>query len=249
VPRDGVLPLSPTLDSVGPLAPSVACCAIMDAVLAGEPAPPAAALRPAGLRLVMPANYVLDGMDAPTERAIDRAVQRLDRAGVAIDRVRIAAFDQIFQANARGGFAVVEAYSWHRALLARDRARYDQRVAARMLPGADMSAVDYFTLLQARARIIDGFAAEIAPYDALLMPTVPIAPPPIAAFAADADYVRLNGLILRNSSLINFVDGCAISLPCHEQGAPPAALTLAGPPMADRRLLAIAAALETILAA
>jgi aspartyl-tRNA(Asn)/glutamyl-tRNA(Gln) amidotransferase subunit A len=81
------------------------------------------------------------------------------------------------------------------------------------------------------------------------MPTVPIAPPPIAAFAADADYVRLNGLILRNSSLINFVDGCAISLPCHEQGAPPAALTLAGPPMADRRLLAIAAALETILAA
>jgi aspartyl-tRNA(Asn)/glutamyl-tRNA(Gln) amidotransferase subunit A len=247
VPRDGVLPLSPTLDSVGPLAPSVACCAAMDAILAGEDAADLPHLPAAGLRLAVPSNFVLDDMDAATERSIDRAMQRLDRAGVVVSHLRFTTLDMIMQANARGGFAVVEAYAWHRKLLARDGARYDQRVAARMMPGAAMAAVDYVELMQARPGIIAMFASELAPFDALLMPTVPIAPPPIAAFAEDDAYRRLNSLILRNSAPINFLDGCAISLPCHDPGDAPAALTLAAPGMTDRRLLAVAHAVEQVL--
>ncbi len=247
VPTDGAFPLSPSLDSVGPLANSAACCAAMDAIMAGEDAPPLPELGAAGLRLLMPTNVVLDSMDATTERALDLAMQRLDRAGVVIHHRAVGSLDQLIKAHARGGFAVVEAYEVHRTLLEERGAQYDPRVASRIVPGAGMPAVDYIALVQARRRVTAAFADELAPYDALVMPTVPIAPPPVSAFAADADYLRLNGLILRNSAQINFVDGCAISLPCHEPGTPPAGVTLAGPAMADRRLLALAAALEPVL--
>ncbi len=187
VPLQGVLPLSPSLDSVGPLANSVACCATIDAIIAVAPLPSAAPMQAAGLRLLFPTNLVLDNMDASTERALDRAIQRLDRAGVTVVHRRLRAFDMITEAHARGGFAVVESYAWHRTLLAEHADRYDSRVASRILPGADMAAADYVALMQARTRIIETFAAELAPFDALVLPTVPIAPPPISAFDDDDD--------------------------------------------------------------
>jgi aspartyl-tRNA(Asn)/glutamyl-tRNA(Gln) amidotransferase subunit A len=248
VPLAGVLPLSPSLDSVGPLAASARCCAVLDAIMAGEDPGPLPPRQAAGLRLLMPTNLVLDGMDAATEHAIDRAMRRLDRAGVIVAHRTLRAFDLITAAHARGGFAVVESYAWHRDMLAAHAARYDPRVAGRILPGGAMLAADYVALVQARARAIAAFKAELAPYDALVMPTVPIAPPPVAAFAEDEAYWRLNGLILRNSAQVNFLDGCAISLPCAAPGEPPAGITLAAPAMADRTLLAIAAGLDSVLA-
>jgi aspartyl-tRNA(Asn)/glutamyl-tRNA(Gln) amidotransferase subunit A len=249
VPLQGVFPLSPSLDSVGPLANSVSCCAAMDSILAGEAPPERPSLRLSGLRLAIPTNMVLEGMDAPTERAIDRAVQHLDAAGVSIDRRHFDSLEQMMQAHLRGGFAVVESYAWHRDMLARDGARYDPRVASRILPGADMAAVDYIALVASRARIKRQFAAEMAPYDALMMPTVPIAPPPLSAFESDDAYRRINGLILRNPAVVNFLDGCAISLPCHENGAPPAGLMLVAPEMRDNFLFAVAEAVEAGLQA
>ena len=247
VPLDGVFPLSPSLDSVGPLAGTAACCAAMDAIMAGEAVAPLPERPVAGLRFLMPTKIVLDAMDPPTERAIDRAVQRLDRAGAVIHHRPVRSLDLLVEAHARGGFAVVEAYARHRGLMMEREAQYDPRVAGRILPGAGMLAADYVTLVQARRRVIAAFEAEMAPYDALIMPTVPIAPPPIGAFADDEDYRRLNGLILRNPSQVNFLDGCAISLPCHEAGDPPAGLMLAAPAMADERLLSISVALEPVL--
>jgi aspartyl-tRNA(Asn)/glutamyl-tRNA(Gln) amidotransferase subunit A len=242
VPTEGVLPLAPSLDSVGPLANTVACCSVVDAILAGEPPREIAGVPVAGLRLAIPTNMVLDGMDAATERAIDRAVRRLDRAGALIDRCHFAAIDQLQEALKRGSLAAVEAYAWHRDMLARDRDRYDPRVAERIMWGAQMGAADYMALVRARNGLRGAFAAEMAPYDALMLPTVPIAPPPVAAFATDEAYWRLNGLILRNPAIVNFFDGCAISLPCHEPGEPPAGLMLAAPAMRDSWLFAVAQA-------
>jgi aspartyl-tRNA(Asn)/glutamyl-tRNA(Gln) amidotransferase subunit A len=243
----GALPLAPTLDSIGPLAATARCCASIDAILAGDPARALPQAHVSGLRLLLPTNLAFDHLDAATERALDRAVQRLDDSGAQIDRRALPAIGQINEAHAHGGFAAAEAYAWHRTLLATSTAQYDPRVATRIETGAAMSAADYITLVQARARIIAAFEADMAPYDGLIVPTVPIAPPKLADFATDESYHRLNYLLLRNPSTINFLDGCAISLPCHAEGQPPAGLMLAAPALHDARLLAIADAVEMIL--
>jgi aspartyl-tRNA(Asn)/glutamyl-tRNA(Gln) amidotransferase subunit A len=242
----GAFPLSPTLDSIGPLAPTAACCAALDAIFAGEPARVLPHLRPTGLRLLLPTNLAFDHIDDSTEESLDRAVRLLLRAGAIIDRRPLPALDAIAAAHEKGGFAAAEAYANHRALLATRAPAFDPRVASRILPGADMSAADYITLHQARARIIADFEADMAGYDAFILPTVPIAPPAIADFARDDEYRRLNFLLLRNPSTVNFLDGCAISIPCHEPGAAPAGLMIAAPAMQDARVLAIAVAVEKI---
>jgi aspartyl-tRNA(Asn)/glutamyl-tRNA(Gln) amidotransferase subunit A len=244
VPTQGTVPLSPTLDSVGPLAPTASCCAAIDAIMAGTPDRVLPRAHEAGLRLLLPTNIAFANLDNATETAFDRAVARLDEAGVMIHRAPLPAFDAITEAHAHGGFAAAEAYAWHRQLLADHFHSYDPRVATRIAPGGEMSAADYVRLVQARARIITEFETDMAPFDALMLPTVPIAPPPVSAFADDTEYRRLNYLLLRNPSAINFLDGCAISLPCQAPGAPPAGLMLAAPAMQDARLLAIAIALE-----
>jgi aspartyl-tRNA(Asn)/glutamyl-tRNA(Gln) amidotransferase subunit A len=248
VPLTGVLPLAPSLDSVGPLAGSVACCAVMDAVMAGEDAEADIPDIPlSALRLVLPTNVVLDGMDAATERSVDRAIGRLDAKGAQIDRRPLRTFETLQAIYGKGSFAAAEAFAWHRELLASKRHGYDPRVASRIAPGGQMSAADYMWIIDARRRLQRDFAAEIEAYDAMMMPTVAIAPPPLDAFAMDADYWRLNGLILRNTAIINFLDGCAISLPCHEADDPPAGLMLAAGAGQDHLLFALARAVERAL--
>ncbi len=247
VPLDGVLPLAPSLDSVGPLARSAACCAAIDAIMAGTPERRLPSADVAGLRLVLPVNLAFANIDDATEASLDRAVRRLDAAGAIIEQRRVETFEAITTAHAQGGFAATQAFAWHKALLASSADRYDPRVASRILPGAGMSAADYFMLAQARARIIKIFEAEMAPFDALIMPTVPIAPPALSEFLSDENYKKLNFLLLRNPSAINFVDGCAISVPCHAEGDAPAGLMLAAPALHDDRLLAIAVSLQSVL--
>jgi aspartyl-tRNA(Asn)/glutamyl-tRNA(Gln) amidotransferase subunit A len=248
VPIDGVLPLAPSLDSVGPLAPSVACCAIIDAILAGEaPAlPDPAAL--AGLRLAVPENFVLEDMDANVGAAFDRAVGLLAKAGVRITHARFPTFDAIPTVNAKGGLATAEAYAWHRALLAEKGAGYDPRVRLRIERGEKQSAADYLDLLAARRRLIADFDAATRPFDAVLLPTTPIVPPRLAELEDEPEYNRQNMLILRNTAVGNFLDRCAISLPCHRPGEPPVGLMLMGETLGDARLFGIAAAVEAALA-
>ena len=247
VPITGVLPLAPSLDSVGPLTPTVGCSAIIDAILAGEAAvaPDAASLD--GLRLAVPENMVLDGMDATVAAAFERALARLSAAGAKVTRVRFAAFDAIPAVNAKGGFAASEAYAWHRALLASKGNQYDPRIRVRIARGEGMSAADYLDLLQARAGIVAGFDAETAAYDAVVMPTVPIVAARIADLDDEREYNRVNMLVLRNTALGNFLDRCSISLPCHEAGQAPVGLMLTGETMGDTRLFAIARAVEAVV--
>jgi aspartyl-tRNA(Asn)/glutamyl-tRNA(Gln) amidotransferase subunit A len=248
VPINGVLPLAPSLDSVGPLAPTVACCATIDAVLAGEkpvvlvPAP----LR--GLRLAVPENMVLDGMDATVAAGFDRALSVLSAAGAHVARVRFPAFEAIASVNAKGGFAASEAYAWHRELLAEKGAGYDPRIRVRIARGDGMSAADYLDLVAARARIVAAFDVSTRDFDCVVMPTVPIVAPPIAALDDEREYNRVNMHVLRNPALGNFLDRCAISIPCHRPGEAPVGLMLMGETMGDARLFRIAAAAEEALA-
>ncbi len=248
VPIAGVLPLSFSLDSVGPLANTVGCCAIVDAVLAGEP-PALPRPRPlAGVRLALPDRIVTDGMDAPTAAAFDRALATLSAAGVIVERVHFPALDRIGAATARASIAACEAYAWHRDLLAKGGAQYDPRVRARIEGGAAASAADYLDAMAARHAIGLDMAQATAPFDAMVMPSVPTAPAPIAELEGDdGAYLRTNALMLRNTALGNFLDRCAISLPCQRPGEPPAGVMLVGQAMADASLFALAAGIEAAL--
>ena len=248
VPTDGAVPLSTSLDSVGPLAASVRCCAVVDAILAGEPVPPTTERPLRNARLAIPQTLVLDGMDATVAAAFDRACQRLADAGAHLSRIDIPEFAALGALHQRGTLAAAEAWAWHRALLAQHGDGYDPRVALRIRGAQDMGAADYIDLLHARRRWIAQVNARIADFDALLMPTVPVVAPPIAELqASDAAYTAANGLMLRNATFINFLDGCALSLPCHRPGEAPVGLMLAGPAMADAPILALGEAVEAAL--
>ena len=248
VPIAGVLPLSFSLDSVGPLANSVGCCAIVDAVLAGEPPSPPR-LRPlAGVRLALPDRIVTDGMDEVTAAAFDRALGLLSAAGASVERVHFPALDRIGAATARASIAACEAYAWHRPVLAHGAERYDPRVRARIEGGVAASAADYLDAITSRRAIGAEMALATAPYDAVVMPSVPTVPAAIAPLEAeDGLYLRTNALMLRNTALGNFLDRCAISLPCHRAGEAPAGLMLMGPAMGDTALFALAAGVEAVL--
>jgi aspartyl-tRNA(Asn)/glutamyl-tRNA(Gln) amidotransferase subunit A len=249
VPITGVLPLAPSLDSVGPLAHSVACCAIVDAVLAGETPPLLVPPSLSGLRLAIPSNIVLDGLDADVANGFTRALEVLETAGAVLVEHRFTALDGMAAAHAKGGLANAEAYAWHQSLLAAQGDRYDPRIRPRIERGAAMRAADYIDLLNARAAIIQAMDLQTRPYDALIMPTCPLVPPPIAALDDEAEYNRVNILQLRNTTIGNFLDRCAISLPCQRPGEPPVGLMLMGETMADARLFRIAAGVEAALAA
>ena len=247
VPREGAFPLSFTLDSVGPLANSVACCAAYDAVLAAEPVAELPALEVRGLRLLLPRSAALADLDGEVGRAFDAALRRFAERGALIDERAVPAFDRQAEYFKGGGYAGAEAYQIHRPYLDR-LAEYDPRVGQRLLLGKDISGPDYVALGELRAASMREIAAAAAPYDAIVMPTVPCVAPTIAQTEASMDdYVRWNMRILRNTGLVNFLDGCAASLPCHEPGSAPVGLTVCGTANTDRHTLAVAAALERAL--
>ena len=250
VPRAGSVPLSTTLDSIGPLGNSVVCCAIADAVMAGEPPEPLEAMGPRGLRLAVPrGSFFLDELDAEVAQAFERACGLLSRAGAQLEALALPELAELGAINAKGGFSPPEAYAWHAELIARRGADYDPRVRQRIARGAEMSAPDYVRLIEDRARFNAAIAAHTRHYDALIVPTVAVIAPPIADFADDATFFRLNARILRNPNPVNFLDRCAITLPIAEPGEAPVGLMLIGQHGEDRRLLAMAAGIEAALAA
>jgi aspartyl-tRNA(Asn)/glutamyl-tRNA(Gln) amidotransferase subunit A len=244
VPLAGGVPLSFTLDSFGPLARTVACCAVLDAVLAGEPI---VALQPRpirGMRLAVPTTVALDELEDDVARTFERALETLSRQGALIERIAVPEFLDVGVMNGQGGFAAAESYAWHRYLIASHGDVYDPRVRIRILRGEGISAADYIGLLEGRKSLVARAAARLAPYDALVMPTTANAPPRIADLADDKAFTKANLLALRNCTLVNMIDGCAISLPCHREGEVPVGLMLASSGGADRRIFELAAGME-----
>lgn len=247
VPRTGALELARSLDTVCAMTRSVEDCLTVDAALSG--APLAVKRRPlAGMRLALPRTLMFDGIEPAVAKAFDRAVTRLSAAGAIIVEVTLAELSEIGQLNAPGGFSPIEAFAVHRARLARDRGAFDQRVAARIELGAPVSAHDYIALQDNRADWISRTESALEGFDALLCPTVPIVAPAIAALvASDEAFFKANGLLLRNTFAINFLDGCAFSLPCQAPGEMPVGLMLASVRDDDARLAGVALAVEQAL--
>jgi aspartyl-tRNA(Asn)/glutamyl-tRNA(Gln) amidotransferase subunit A len=247
VPLDGGVPLSFTLDSFGPLARTVACCAVLDAVLADETFVPLQPRPIKGMRLAVPTTVVLDDLDDAVAKTFERALETLSRQGALIERIEVPEFLDVGVMNSKGGFSAAESYAWHRYLIAASGDVYDPRVSSRIVRGESISAADYIDLLNARKSLIARTEQRIAPYDALLMPTTANTPPVIADLADDKAFTKANLLALRNCTLINMIDGCAISLPAHREGEVPVGLMLAAAGGADRRIFELAAGMETAI--
>ena len=249
VPTDGAFPLSPTLDSIGPIARTVTDCAKADAILAGE-AP--WTIEPAtlnGLRLGIPQGLPLLDLDPTVSARFAAALKLLGAQGVRLSDEAFPAFDDMARVNATAPLVSVEAWRIHRARLATHGADYDPFVRARMEGGAAVTDEGHAAMLRERAALAQAMDARLAGLDALVLPTTPIVAPTQAEVSTPDGFAARNRLVLRNTAIANFFDLCAISLPQPREGGLPTGLMLVARHGHDRRLFQMAAAVEALSAA
>ena len=252
VPLAGALPLSSTLDTICAMTRSV-----RDAIVAHEVLGARCVVRSnaplSGYRLAVARAHMLDGVDETVARAFERSIRRLRDAGASITDIELADIRELGSIQATGGFSAAESYAWHRQLLATRGDGYDPRVRVRIERGAAMKAHEYIDLFRARWEWIARLETGLRGFDAVLSPTVPIVAPPIATVAPgqerDEEFMRINALLLRNPSVVNMFDGCAISVPCHLPGELPVGLMLWHGALRDDTILNIAQQAEAALAA
>lgn len=247
IPLDGAVPLSPSYDSVGCLANTVACCADIDAVMADDDLTPLAPVPLAGLRLAVPSGFVFDGVSDEVAESFSRALRQLSAAGARLQDVHFDSWDHLAEIGANGGLVAAEASAWHADLLTAHADAYDPRVLSRIHLADAQRASDYVRMLARRAALCRQADAELAGFDAVVLPTVPIMAPRIADLDDDEAFFRINRLLLRNPAIANMLDLCALSVPCHRRGEAPVGLMLFGRHRSDRRLLGIGMGVEAAL--
>lgn len=258
VPTQGAIPLSTTLDTVCALTRSVRDAVLAHEILAARrvtrsPAPLSA------YRLAIAQTTLLDGLDETVARAFQRTLNILRTAGAKIDEISLSEVGDLGAIQSTGGFSAAESYAWHRQLLASRASEYDPRVAARIQRGAAMKAHEYIELVNARRQWIRRVETALHGYDAILSPTVPIVGPTIASVAPargvdtlsdaarDTEFFRVNALLLRNTSVVNMLDGCALSLPCHAADELPVGLMVWHGAMRDDAVLNVGLRIEELL--
>jgi len=200
-----------------------------------------------GLRFALPTHYLVDDLEPAVARGFESALRRLSDAGAHIVDLPFAELEELPSINAKGGFSAAESYAKLRNFVVTESEKIDPRVLARIVRGAEISGPDYVDLVAARAALIARAAEATAPFDAVLMPTLALTAPAISALAANDEYVRTNLAIVRNPSVVNFLDRCALTLPCHQPGEAPVGLSLMGEHLGDRRLIAIGLSCEAEL--
>ena len=247
VPTDGAFPLSYTLDSIGPLARTVADCARTDAVIAAEDYAPLKPAPVAGLRLGVPAGLLTTEWDNTVGTRFGAARKKLADAGVRITDEAMPLVDEMQNVNAKGGLAPAEAFSIHRERLAKRADEFDPNVRVRIERGGNVTAADYVDMMQARARLVRAMDAQLSSFDAWMMPTTAIVAPTIAEMQDTRTFNFKNMLLLRNTMTWNFFDNCAISIPIPGSGLP-VGLMLVARNGHDRRLFEVAAGIERLFA-
>jgi aspartyl-tRNA(Asn)/glutamyl-tRNA(Gln) amidotransferase subunit A len=249
VPTEGAIPLSTTLDTACAITRSVRDAIVLHEVLAQRVVQRSGHALSA-MRFGLPTTLMLDGLEPHVASSFERAVGILRSAGARVEEIALPELGELAAINASGGFSAAESWAWHRSLLATHESQYDHRVAQRIRRGERMSAADYIDLLHARRDWIEQMQIAMRGFDALLSPTVPLVAPPIAELEASDDaFFAANGKLLRNPSVVNMLDGCALSLPCQRAGEMPVGLMVWGPVLADDTVLDASLAIESALAA
>ena len=247
VSTEGAFPLSPTMDSVGPIARNVADCAKADALIAGEEPWTLEPAAFAGLRLGIPRGLPLQELDETVTAKFKAALRRLAQSGVRLSEMEFTTLDDMARVQSAATIATVEAWRIHRERIAARGDDFDPIVRARIETGSAVSDADYARMLEQRGELVRAMDVALAQVDALVLPTTPIVAPAMSELLTTDGFNRANRLLLRNTAIANFFDLCAISLPMPGGGLP-AGLMLFGRRGEDRRLFEIAAAVERLFA-
>ncbi len=244
----GVFPLAKSTDSVGPIARTVADAAKADTVMADDEFTPIEPAPLANLRIGIAQGRPLEALDDTVGKRFPQAIDRLERAGARLSNEKLALLDGQARVNSRGGIQPAEAFALHRDRLDRRSADIDPNVRARLERARDLSAADFIAMVDEWAALVAAMDARLADLDVLALPTTPMVAPTIAEMTSPDVFARKNAMLLRNTSIANFFDLCAISLPLPREGGLPCGLMLFARNGHDRRLFRIAAAVERLLA-
>jgi len=248
VPTAGAFSLSSSLDTVGPIALSVADCAAADMVLSGEGEPSRLRMAsPDTFRLTVARGRLFDRCEPQVTDAFDEAVRRLRSCGVQIADGSIdTALDDVARIDKIGTFPSIEVGATLRSLGIADLDEVDPKTRVRIEAGGGILAVDYVRMMRLRRAAIGAFERSFTENEVFILPTAPIRAPLLSSIEQDAAFHEFNGLVLRNPRVANMLDCPSISLPCPLDGLP-VGLMLIGRRNTDRRLLEIASCIEAVL--
>ena len=248
IPKQGTVPLSTSLDSIGPLGHRVTCCAWLDAVMSGEPISTPHARSVSSLVLAKPKQVVFDDVEPIVLQTFVQACEVLQQAGAKIIEIDIPEFSEWQSIHAKSGLVAAEAWAWHQHLVAEKSDRYDPRVLSRILMGEHIQAGSYIEALNRRQDWVNRLNARTHAFDALIYPTVAVIAPLLAPLVeSDTLYSKTNALVLRNTAIMNYFDACSLTLPCHVLGQAPVGLMLSTRSGQHTHLLEVGLACEQVL--
>lgn len=240
VSNRGCIPLSTTLDSIGPMAHSVADLRLVYRVLSDQHWTGAPMN---GRRLAFLPESALSPVTSPEVAAHYQQVMRaLAADGWSLSPIELPfAFDAL--AAASGDIISAEAYTYHRATMESDPQAYGPETFKRLMNGAHLSAYDYLNRLTERAERIAAFEAAMRPFDALILPTTAFTAIPLSEIDEDRTPMSVY------TRPVNYLDGCAVAMPSGlDAKGLPFSMQLVAPAGREESLLGLAAALEEMLA-
>lgn len=251
LPLQGTVPLSPSFDTVGPLAHDVADATALFSLLGGTRPIDLDGVDLSQATFLLPGGVSWSELDAGVAAALDLALRRVLHAGARIVERKLSELDEIDALAWAPGTSrlVAEAHALWAETLARHEKDIYRPVFERVMAGGALKASDIARADMKRAEISRRYGAATAGVDAVLLPTVAIAPPPIAALVAGGpDYFKANRMALRNTSIANQLGACAITLPAgHDEAGLPVGLMLQSAPHTEEKLLRLARAVERAL--
>jgi aspartyl-tRNA(Asn)/glutamyl-tRNA(Gln) amidotransferase subunit A len=258
VSRAGAMPLSQSLDTVGPLAQSAEDCALLLGLMAGaDPEDPTAIAGPLpdymaatkapmqGITIGVPSAFYVDDLDPEVARVLDETVETLGREGAAIVKVELP--DQRQLASASQLVLAVEAAAFHKRWMIERPQDYGPQVLMRLQNGLSVPAVSYLEAMRWRGPALSAYTAATAGIDAVIAPVSPIPAPSIAESdvgnspAADAVLPR----ITRFTRPVNYLGLPALSIPSgFTKSGLPVGMQLIGRSFDEATLLRIGAAFQ-----
>ena len=251
IDKSGVQALSLTLDTVGPLGRRVVDCVLIERAMRGSLI---VAPRPAGLSdctLLVPENVVFDNADDAVVANFERALSKLSSQGVKVVRRKLAPLDAMLDLSTKHGTLITgEAYYVHHDLVeTAERERIDRRVVARIEMGKPMTAYDFITIREGRARLMAELAAEMEGPTFMVSPTTAITAPEIAPLDADDELFNTTNMkALRNTMIGNFFNLCGFSMPSGvDAKGLPTGILFSATGGEDERLICYAQSLESTL--